>query len=48
MGKKKQRTPEERAAWRARGAELDRRLQAAIASRKAQAAERRRNAEESG
>jgi hypothetical protein len=42
MGKKKQqRTPEERAAWKARGADLDRRLAAAIARRKAQAAERR-------
>ena len=42
MGKKKQRTPEERAAWRARGVELDRRLEEAIARRKAEAAQRRR------
>jgi len=47
MGKKKQRTPEERAAWKARGADLDRRLAEAIARRKAQAAERRRAAGES-
>jgi hypothetical protein len=44
MGKKKQRTPEERAAWKARGAELDRRLQEAIARRKADAAKRQRAA----
>jgi hypothetical protein len=46
MGKKNQQTPEERAARKARGAELDRRLQEAIARRKAEAAERRRSAEE--
>jgi hypothetical protein len=44
MGKKKQMTPEERAARKARGAELDRRLAEAIARRKAHAAERRRAA----
>ena len=42
MGKKKQRTPEERAAWKARRADLDRRLSEAIARRKAEAVERRR------
>lgn len=41
MGKKKQRTPEERAAWKARRADLDRRLREAIERRKAQAARRR-------
>jgi hypothetical protein len=40
MGKKKQRTPEERAAWRARRAELDRRLREAIDRRKAEARRR--------
>ena len=40
--KKKRETPEERAARKARGAELDRRLQEAIARRKAEAAQRRR------
>jgi hypothetical protein len=46
MGKKKQQTAEERAARKARGAELDRRVQEAIARRKAEAADRRRAAEE--
>lgn len=46
MGKKKQQTPEERAARKARGADLDRRLQEAIARRKAEAAERRRAADQ--
>jgi hypothetical protein len=41
MGQKKQRTPEERDAWKARGADLDRRLREAIARRKAEAARRR-------
>jgi len=40
MGKKKRMTPEEYAAWKARGADLDRRLQEAIARRKAEAAKR--------
>jgi hypothetical protein len=40
MAKKKRMTPEEYAAWKARGEELDRRLEAAIARRQAQAAER--------
>jgi len=44
MGKKKQMTPEERAARKARGAELDRRLKEAIARRKAEI-ERRRGAD---
>jgi hypothetical protein len=47
MGKKKQQTPEERAARKARGAELDRRLESAIARRKAEAAEQRRAGGES-
>jgi hypothetical protein len=34
-------TPEEYAAWKARGADLDRRLKEAIERRKKQAAERR-------
>jgi len=38
MGKKKQRTPEERAAWKARKADLDRRMLEWIERRKAQAA----------
>jgi hypothetical protein len=41
MSKKKQRTPEERAAWKARRADLDRRLREAIARRKAESARRR-------
>jgi hypothetical protein len=48
MGNKKQRTAEERAAWRARSVELDRRLEEAIARRKAEAAQRRRAAGGSG
>jgi hypothetical protein len=40
MGKKGM-TPEEYAAWKARGADLDRRLKEAIERRKKQAAERR-------
>jgi hypothetical protein len=47
MGKKKRMTPEEYAAWKARGADLDRRLKEAIARRKAEGAQRRRAAEES-
>jgi hypothetical protein len=38
-------TPEEYRAWKAHGADLDRRLLAAIERRKAEAAERRRAAE---
>jgi hypothetical protein len=44
MGKKKRMTPEEYAAWKARGADLDRRLKEAIARRKSEAAQRRRAA----
>jgi hypothetical protein len=44
MGKKRKWTPEEYAAWKARSADLDRRLAEPIARRKAQAAERRRAA----
>ncbi len=44
MGKKKRETPEERAARKARGADLDRRLREAIERRKAEAAERRKAA----
>ena len=40
MGKKKRMTPEEYAAWKARGADLDRRLREAIERRKKEAAER--------
>jgi hypothetical protein len=40
MGKKKRRTPEERAAWKARSEDLTRRLEAAIARRKAEAVRR--------
>jgi hypothetical protein len=46
MGKKKRMTPEEYAAWKARGADLDRRLREAIARRKARSAEQRRAAGE--
>jgi hypothetical protein len=46
MAKKKKRmTPEEWAAWKARGAELDRRMLKAIARRKAEAEARRKAAE---
>jgi hypothetical protein len=47
MGKKRQRTPEERAAWKARSADLSRRLEEAIARRKERVAEQRRAAGES-
>jgi hypothetical protein len=40
MGKKKKWTSEERAAWKARSEDLTRRLEAAIARRKAEAARR--------
>jgi hypothetical protein len=42
MSKKKRMTPEEYAAWKARGADLDRRLRQAIDRRKEEAASRRR------
>jgi hypothetical protein len=45
MAKRKRETAEERAARKARGADLDRRLQEAIARRKAEAAERRATGE---
>jgi hypothetical protein len=41
MGKKKGMTPEEYAAWKARGADLDRRLREAIERRQKEAEERR-------
>jgi hypothetical protein len=47
MGKKKRWTPEEYAAWKARSADLSRRLEEAIARRKARAAEQRGGAGES-
>jgi hypothetical protein len=40
MGKKKRMTPEEYAAWKARGAEIDRRLREAIERQKAAARRR--------
>jgi hypothetical protein len=45
MAKRKRETPEERAERKARGADLDRRLRAAIARRKAEATERQKPAE---
>jgi hypothetical protein len=44
MAKKRRETPEERAARKARGAELDRRVMQAIARRKAEAAKRQQSA----
>ena len=44
MGKKRKRTPEERAAWEARYQDLTRRLEEAIARRKAWLLEQRRGA----
>jgi hypothetical protein len=47
MGKKRKRSPEERAAEEARYQDLTRRLEAAIARRKAWLAEKRREGEAS-
>ena len=48
MGKKKRMTPDEYAAWKARKADLDRRMLEAIARRKAMLAEQQRAEGETG